>query len=31
MWRYNADIPETNYQNQCVKLLLQKLGVILFS
>lgn len=31
MWRYKADIPETHYQNQCVKLLLQKLDVILFS
>ena len=31
MWQYNADIPETHYQNQCVRLLLQKLGAILFS
>ena len=31
MWQYKADIPETHYQNQCVKLLLQKLGAILFS
>ena len=31
MWQYKADIPETHYQNQCVRLLLQKLGAILFS
>lgn len=31
MWQYKADIPETHYQNQCVKLLMQKLGVILFN
>lgn len=31
MWRYKADIPEEHYQNQCVKLLLQKLGAIMFN
>lgn len=31
MWRYKADIPEMHYQNQCVRLLLQKLGAILFN
>lgn len=31
MWQYQSDIPGEDYQNQCVRLLLQRLGAIVFN